>query len=202
MNKRWKETAAPTIETLENRLLFNAGNLDASFGVGDVIVGDSTREPLAVVVQSDGKIVVVGKAYDKPFDSNLPANQQTRKSDLWIARFKANGSLDTSFNKTGEAIIDDGSDNDAASKVALQSNVKIVILADQHRLYRFKTSGGLDKTFGTNGIMTTNFAGEYSQGELIDGSDDILRDIALTQDGKILAVGMCDHQLTIARYPS
>src|SRR5687768_8077944 len=67
------------------------GSLDPTFGTGGKVMTDfgSTDEGLAVALQSDGKIVVVGKSYD---GSNF---------DFALARYNSDGSLDTTFGTNG-----------------------------------------------------------------------------------------------------
>src|SRR5262249_6508072 len=70
------------------------GSLDTSFGSGGKVTtdfagrGDAAQ---AVVIQSDGKIVVVGSAY----------MGSTTGTDFALARYNSNGSLDTSFGIGG-----------------------------------------------------------------------------------------------------
>ena len=93
------------------------GDLDASFGNGGRVltpIGSGADTGNAVVMQSDGKLVVVG------FSHNGANN------DFAVVRYNANGTLDTTFNGNGKVTTDFGSSNDIANGVALQNDGKIV----------------------------------------------------------------------------
>src|SRR6266566_8474684 len=80
----------PLVETLEIRRLLSAGQLDASFGNGGVVVTDGgLSAPTSVVVQSDGKILVTA--------SRDGGGGATR------ARYNPDGSLDSTFGNNGIA---------------------------------------------------------------------------------------------------
>jgi uncharacterized delta-60 repeat protein len=74
------------------------GSLDRSFGTKGVATTSITAkgfdEIFALGLQADGKIVVAG--------GTTPPNSTTRK--LAVARFNANGTLDTSFGEGGKAV--------------------------------------------------------------------------------------------------
>jgi uncharacterized delta-60 repeat protein len=94
-----------------------AGALDPNFGAGGKVttdfVGDFDRA-FAVVVQTDGKIVVAGSART----SNLT-------TDFALARYNADGSLDTTFDTDGK-ILTQFNNLDQINAVALQTDGKIV----------------------------------------------------------------------------
>src|SRR3954452_21919097 len=85
------------------------GDLDRSFGSGGSVItrGANVNNldiAMAMAVQADGKIVVVGRGW-------------TRYEDGWdfaVVRYNANGSLDTSFGGTGIVISQLGNSNDYA----------------------------------------------------------------------------------------
>lgn len=68
-----------------------------------------------MALQADGKIVAAGAA-------NAQGN-----SNFGVARYLANGDLDTSFLGTGTLTIDFFSLTDIAENIAIQSNGKIVV---------------------------------------------------------------------------
>src|SRR5581483_7324622 len=106
----------------------------------------------AVAIQSDGKIVVIGFS-----DAN-------RDFDFALARYNPDGSLDTSFGGDGKVLTDFGGSDDEAFGVAIQADGRIVAagFSDVNRdfdfaIVRYNPDGGCDNTFGSNGIVTTNF---------------------------------------------
>jgi len=94
------------------------GSLDTTFsGDGKQITDiSSTRDNgQSVVLQSDGKIVVVGKTYFELYDI------------FAIVRYNTDGSLDTSFDTDGIQTTIIGIVSDLASSVVLQGDGKIVV---------------------------------------------------------------------------
>ena len=106
------------------------GSLDTSFsGDGKQTAGFlTTAEANGVVIQDDGKIVVVGTGVD-----NIDGG-----SEGAIARYNPNGTLDTSFSGDGTQTTDFGLGEGAqATGLAIQGDGKIVIVgsagAHQHQ---------------------------------------------------------------------
>ena len=139
------------------------GTLDTSFnGIGyrefTVTTGYSRIEPLAMDIQPDGKIVVAGK------------NGLTTDGVLLAARFNPNGSMDTSFNKTGILLIDEGLKG--ATGVDIQSDGKIVFSSTKNldlAFARINPNGSLDKALDVQNSVdaTVTFNG---------GSDPVVLD--------------------------
>ncbi|MBI2440040.1 MAG: hypothetical protein HYV35_01580, partial [Lentisphaerae bacterium] len=150
----------------------------------------------SVAQQSDGKIVAAGYAYNG-------AN-----NDFALARYNANGTLDTSFGANGDGMVMTpiGSGQDYASGMALQSDGKIVLAgstwvsganSNDFALARYLTNGVLDTTFGTNGtgLMVTP----------IGTNNDIVNAMAIQSDGKIVVSGYSwqganSNDFALARY--
>ena len=128
----------------------------------------------ALLQPRDGKIVVVGTARQTPQDD----------SDLLLARFNPDGSLDDSCAATGLASVDIFENNDdAAHAVALQADGKIVVAVTVSYiqapesytvLARFDTNCELDTEFGDEGIVW------------LETADPV--EVLALRDGKILAV--------------
>jgi uncharacterized delta-60 repeat protein len=149
------------------------GQLDTSFGEGGKIrvnfAGvDTARD---VVIQRDGKIIVVGAA--------------NNEMDFGVMKLLSNGKLDTSFGEGGK-IKTNFSGVDWAEAVGLQSDGKIVVAGrggDDFAVARYLTNGKLDTSFGDRGKTRVNFA-----------AVDTARDVAIQLDGKILVVGGASGQ--------
>lgn len=110
----------------------------------------------------------------------------------------APGDLDTTFNSTGIATTTVTSVNDVANGVAYQPDGKIVVAGfgndgTEFLLVRYTSSGALDTTFGTGGIVRTSFP-----------SGAAISAIALQADSKILVggyiVSSSQRQFAVARY--
>jgi uncharacterized delta-60 repeat protein len=165
------------------------GSLDTSFdGDGKVTTDFPGGNDLcnAVVIQPDGKIVVAGG----------------NAGDFALARYNLDGSLDTSFGNHGRVLTDFFGGFDSAQAVALQSDGKIIAAGigapsatgsnGDFALARYNPNGSLDTTFGVNGKVTTDFAGQTEQA----------RAVAVQPDGKIVAAGGGNfgHSFELARY--
>ncbi len=180
------------IGTLIVHLIINGmdGALDSTFGNNGLVTTHFSGSTLAaisnVALQPDGKIVAAGTV-------------AAGGTDFALARYNADGSLDTSFGPDGTVTTDFGGD-DAANSVLIQPNGKIVAAGvsdaggtNDFALARYNPDGSLDPSFGTNGLMTTNFGGA-----------DIIFEIIRQPDGKIIAVGVSDaggtNDFALARY--
>jgi uncharacterized delta-60 repeat protein/uncharacterized repeat protein (TIGR01451 family) len=163
------------------------GSLDPSFGAGGKVVtsisddGDYGRD---VAIQADGKIVLVGFSYSGSDTS------------FAVARYETDGDLDPTFGSGGIVTTTVGSGYSEAHAVVLMGE-KIVVGgysevggSTDFTLVRYDTSGAPDPTFGTNGIVTTDF-----------GSEDIVYDLAIDDAGRIVAVGEnVSYYMALARY--
>ena len=95
------------------------GAPDATFGsgFGTVItpIGSGTDVAYSLALQPDGMIVVAGTC------------SNGSDYDFCLARYLANGALDTNFNGTGKVITAIGNGNDGAYSIALRPDGKIVV---------------------------------------------------------------------------
>ena len=103
----------------------------------------------ALVLQSDGKIVVLGMAFN---GSNY---------DIGVIRYNADGSRDSTFDGDGIALIDGGY-NESSGDLTLDGSGRIVIAGGMNdgtsvdlMVVRLNSNGSRDNTFGTGGIART-----------------------------------------------
>jgi len=94
------------------------GDLDPTFGDGGfrlagILDGYATLVT-GTAVQPDGKIVTC-------------ATEGTTAYDFFVARFTADGAIDTSFSFDGHTTIDFGGNNDVCSGIVVQADGKIVV---------------------------------------------------------------------------
>jgi len=176
-------------EVLEDRRLFAAGALDASFGSSGMAVvdfgGGYTAHAAATAVQSDGKTIVVGNV-SKGTGSGY-------KQHFAISRFTIDGKLDNSFgpNKNGRMIHGVGGYSSAsATAVVVQPDGKIIVAGgartiisygldrDRFAVMRFLPNGSFDNSFGKSGFTDIGFDHSAEPS-----------DIALQNDGKIVIAG-------------
>jgi uncharacterized delta-60 repeat protein len=157
------------------------GKQVVSFGLG----GDNDDEATGVVLQPDGKIVVVGFA-------QVLANYKT----FALARINANGSLDTTFNHSGKLAFSfsGGAGIDEAHGVAIQPDGKIVVVGftqvnganTDFAMARLNADGTFDLSFNNNGHQVVPF-------DLGGGRKDVGRAVALQADGKIVVAGAAER---------
>lgn len=96
------------------------GTLDSSFGTGGkvkTVFGAFYDIAYGINVRADGKIVAAGYGRDW---SDMNAN-------FAVARYNANGTLDTSFSGDGKQTADFSGFNDYGRAVAIQTDGKIVV---------------------------------------------------------------------------
>jgi uncharacterized delta-60 repeat protein len=167
------------------------GSPDATFGRNGIVDRAVTEIlPLAVAIQSNGRIVVAGD-YDI--------------FRVGIARFTRTGRLDTSFHHDGVRSLRFGDGEKAFTGLAIQPDGRIIAAghAGPHEygdpvvprilIARFERDGGLDGTWGGDGRVSTTFPG----GAAAHG-------LALQPDGKPIVAGEAGEGDTwgfaIARY--
>jgi len=101
---------------------YNAnGTLDLTYGTnGKVLTDFSNGYDIATsaVLQPDGKLLVVGHTATGSFFD---------ESDIVVARYNPDGSIDTTFGNSGKAVIDITNYLDFGNSIALQADGKIVL---------------------------------------------------------------------------
>lgn len=144
------------------------GSLDATFDddgrvttVFDNIYGQRAQ---GLKRTTDGKLIVAGY-------TGVGTN-----SDIALARYNSNGSLDTTFDGDGKVLTSFWGYNDVARDVVLQSDGKIVVTGSVTEpigsgraflLVRYKSNGQLDQTFGTGGRVNTLFGDGHAVAQAI-----------------------------------
>jgi uncharacterized delta-60 repeat protein len=157
---------------------YNAdGSVDTSFnGTGMVVtsmaVGVDRAHGLAI--QTDGRIVVAGES----------------GGNFAIARYNADGSLDTSFGGTGKIVADVGGSGsfDVGYNVLVQPDGKIILAGAGYEsgfnsiaAIRYNEDGSLDTSFGGTGMVLTNLG-------FTGGSAGVTA--TLQADGKLVVAGI------------
>ncbi len=158
------------------------GTPDVLFSSGTITASPGTNAVLAdIAFLSGGKILVAGT-------TNIGSD------DIFLMRYNADGTLDTTFGTNGIVITDDGNNGvETATGLAVQQDGKIVVAATfnpttgptqtkDFALFRYNADGTEDSTFG-NGygmVLHTDFGYNY---------DDIAGEVQIQQDGKLVEVG-------------
>lgn len=167
-----------TVFAFAQTALGAAGDLDPLFGRGGIVrtdFGATDDYAIAVKMQPDGKILVAGQSGTYPLFHSA------------LTRYKRNGTLDPTFGDNGKAVAALDQRADAIAAIALQPDGRIVtagyvIQNNSIRALlasRFNADGTVDRTFGVNGIVETNFGKQTAVGN----------DVVLQTDGKIVIVG-------------
>ncbi|GHJ42862.1 hypothetical protein Cs7R123_02040 [Catellatospora sp. TT07R-123] len=161
------------------------GRLDQTFGGDGVVVtpvgvdGDAGADD--VVIQRDGRIVVVGGAKDGSGDAVFAA-----------ARYLPGGALDPAFGTGGTVLINISGGDAMATAVALQADGKIVLAGtaigpgdtgQQFAVVRLTDTGRPDPDFGGGtGIVVAQNVPEQGKG----GAQDVVIDAL----GRIVVAGL------------
>ncbi|MBN2146562.1 MAG: hypothetical protein JW726_04200 [Anaerolineales bacterium] len=151
------------------------GSPDATFGSAGIVITTFSDfgGAHAIALQEDGKIVVAGYTYEQARTPGL--------GQFALARYNTDGSLDASFGAGGKATTEfpEATWNDQALSLAIQEDGKIVLAgrsAGYTAVARYNANGSLDTTFGSGGMVTTEF-GLAGYG------------VVIQKDGKIVVAG-------------
>jgi uncharacterized delta-60 repeat protein len=188
------------------------GQLDSSFGNGGLVITalnpfDNGDIAYDVIVQPDGKLVVVGTA-----EANQYLDETGTVHDVSggfaLVRYNPDGSLDTTFGSGGEVVTPffsplTGSSWAQAQALALQPDGSIVVAGwatgpgldppppssfisgeEDFTVARYTPDGTLDSSFGSGGVVQISFGGL-----------DVANTVAVQSDGTILATGTSERFL-------
>jgi uncharacterized delta-60 repeat protein len=177
-SRRSKSIAQASFECLEPRQFLSATSLDTSFnGTGKVYSSAGTF--LAVANLPDGKVLVAGVTAGSA-------------ENFLIARYNANGTVDTSFGGgTGRVTTDFSGRADRATAISLLDGGKFLVAGTSSSssnigdfaIARYNPNGSLDTSFGTSGKTRIDFSGH----------DDQFGAMSVLSSGKILLAGSTDR---------
>jgi uncharacterized delta-60 repeat protein len=170
-----------------------AGMLDTTFdadGIATAAIGH-LADAYALGIQADGKLVVAGRS--TPTHGGY--------FDIAVARFNADGTLDTAFGTGGATTTSFSTFDDEARALVIQGNGKIVVAASaigdpsaDFVMARFDTNGTLDATFDGDGKVTT----------FIREGGDRAYALAIDAEGRLVAAGysaeFASWDIALARY--
>jgi uncharacterized delta-60 repeat protein len=141
--------------------------LDTTFGTNGSVTHNLGGTAYGLTIQYDGKIIIGGgNGY----------------GDFALARYNADGTLDTTFDGDGKVTTDFGSSFDHALGVLLQGDGKILAVGQSYTngeiwaIARYNANGALDSSFGGGGKVTTDFGG-------------VATGAVLEWDGKLVVAG-------------
>jgi uncharacterized delta-60 repeat protein len=176
------------------------GSLDPSFGTDGVVATDFGRFPPSDVAedlarQPDGKLVVAGWTFAASGD----------EFEYALARYNSDGTLDPAFG-TGGLVTTHFMQGQRALALAVQTDGKLVVAGiaangseQVFSVVRYNADGTLDPTFGTGGVVTTDFPESIV----------LPSDVVIQNDGRIVVAGSVlvdssgtfpDFDLALIRY--
>ena len=173
---------------------YKDGSLDGTFGTDGVVTydgGNGNDCGRLLAIQPDGKMVLTGYTHNG------------NDYDILIMRLNVDGTPDSNFGNNGIVVYNNADRKDYGRGIALQSDGKIVVTARSTgggtsvaMMLRYGSSGTLDGTFGTSGVVT------YESDEGNAG----FRDVVIQKDGKIVTTGYtktpAGYLFMTARYDS
>lgn len=170
----------------------NGSNDRANAITGNYYYGDGTN----FIGDGQLRVVLVGSSF----------NVNTGTNDLAIARYMADGTLDTAFNGTGTVTINLSPYETAnAYRVIFDPTTGKTLIAGESNgsesssllLARFNFDGSLDASFAANGFVFQSFGfGTSATGLAIDTNGDII------VSGTTFAFGGSSNDFFIAKYSS
>jgi uncharacterized delta-60 repeat protein len=138
------------------------GSIDSGYGRNGF--SESVKMPGAwAVLQSDGKIVLGGYIFTGYGDF-----------DIALARFNADGNLDSTFDNDGKVLTSPFSFGDGNQPATVLYNDGKIVVGCGYGIARYNSDGSLDNTFNQGDILINNFT--------ITGG-------AIQSDGKIVITG-------------
>jgi uncharacterized delta-60 repeat protein len=162
------------------------GSFDTGFGTGGKVttpIGTGNDQARNVAIQSDGKIVVTGFAF------NASGNP-----DYVVVRYTAAGVLDASFG-TGGKVITDINSYDIPEAIAINSTTGAITIAGTSNsdfqenghsgngdftVVRYTSGGVPDASFGTGGIATF---------DVVTGQYEEAHSLAVQPNGNLIVAG-------------
>jgi uncharacterized delta-60 repeat protein len=165
---------------------FAGNSLDPTFGDGSgrvlTEIQNADLYTYRIAVRPDGKILVSGRA------------RFGTAYGFILARYEANGTIDTSFDTDGILFLNDQSLYGTPASLIIQPDGKILSVGSRNYqsngsdflLLRFNDDGTPDASFGTNGRVVT----------VITNIKDTATGAALQPDGKIVVSGITSNHST------
>ncbi|MGN6548090.1 MAG: hypothetical protein ACTHK7_23850, partial [Aureliella sp.] len=173
-----------------------AGDPDLTFS-SDALAATGFRATMLrsfaadATLDSAGRVVLAGRAFD---------GYSRYSPDFAVARQLANGSPDLSFGNEGQTVTDFGgsyNSREQANAVVIDSAGRLIAAGranlstgSDFALVRYLSSGAIDTSFGTGGIVTTD----------LGAVNDEIFDVQLDNLGRIVVAGGTQGKFALARY--
>lgn len=132
------------------------GQFDSTFGTNGFVYtdfGNSIDRLGSLALLQNGGFIAAGTTYQGP------------TTEIALAKYKSNGSLDSSFGINGKIVSLFGETSISATNILLQPDGKMIVMGSM--LLRLNEDGSLDSSFGVDG-KAIRFATSSSNGILQD----------------------------------
>lgn len=181
----------------------SGGALDSSFGTSGLASADPSGGnndlAYALAEQSTGALVLAG-------------HSEGADEEVALARFTADGLLDTTFGTNGTVTTSNPGLGDFTYDLAVQPTDKLIVIGfsqagpptnEDFRVARYSSDGSLDANFGGTGIVYTDFGNVLSNANHQDEAYAVI----VQPDNRIIVVGLTDvtsgnKNFAVARYES
>jgi len=174
------------------RVVGSGGDLDRSFVTDGVwiTITPTPEEVRDSIILPDDSLVVVGSV------------RVGSSYDSFVSKFTPNGLPDPSFDGDGTVITSLSTQSDGANGVAVQEDGKLIVAGtrtnvdngrSQFVILRFTANGTLDNSFDGDGIHVLPFP-------VLNNAEG--RDVIVTEDNKIIAVGRNSSAFAVVKLNS
>lgn len=187
------------------------GMLDRTFADSGVLVirladGEQKQNTCKSLCGGASSIAVTPEG-DYLIGAETPPDAKVSEWRSWVIKLRPMGVADSSFGDAGKReVFRSEEDSTGTTRVVLPPNGGIVVgggssvirRGEQFRLTRLTSSGNVDRSFGTNGTVTTQIASPTAEAGILA--------LEACADGKLLAAGGVDAhdgaglQFVVARY--
>src|SRR4051794_36359743 len=173
------------MDRLESRRMFDAGQIDTTFGTNghtELTAPNSPYDIVGVDIDStaNGQVYVTG-ATSLPNDLNVSGS-------TFVWRLRPDGSIDESFSTDGLAELPGGGYSISASHLVATSDGGALVQVGGQLIYKLTQKGKLDQSFGRKGKIDLSGV-------------NVSYEIAADTQGRIYAPGQgADGKLLIRRF--
>ena len=147
-----------TLISQSDRVFASQSDLDPTFGIGGKTIwspnnNTESRAGVGMVVQPDGKIVMVG-GYTETQGTSI----------ILVVRFNPNGSIDTTFGTNGVVNVNFGANSESPVAIDIQPDGKLIVCgrtsvtgSQDVGVARLNPDGSYDQTFYVGGKVVFGF---------------------------------------------
>lgn len=149
--------------------------LDSTFGNSPTYSGKTVANSYGNTGLNGGTAMAID-----PYSGNIyvaaPYDETSTTSEFAVTSFQSNGSLNADFNSTGTATVGFDSGKDVPVAIAVDGSGNVVVAgncATGFAVARFTSTGSLDSSFGSDGVLSGFLSGTCT-GMIIDSSGNIV----------------------------